>query len=385
MKKLLFVIESLRAAGGEKSLITLLSSLDYERFDVDLQLFFFSGEFIPYVPEQVRILPSFNYLTNWHSGLGISYIVSRVLYSVTIRFAKSNKAKARWYWRYFSRYIEKSNNSYDVAIGYGQCLPTFYVVDKVYANLKLGWVNCIYHLSGYERRYQRRFYEALNKIIMVSEQSLSHFAQVYPEFVKRMYMLPDIINPVTIVEMSRKGQSFDDGFQGSRIITVARLNRNDKGYDITLEACRCLKQRGFIFRWYAIGRGEYKDAILRFIRENHLEDTFILLGTTPNPYKYISEADVYVQTSRHEGFGLSLAEARILNIPVVTTEFDSVYAQMVPYKNGLVVPQDPVAVTDAIQRLLTDKSLHNSIVAYLKNEKKGNLEVIEDFYKIIDS
>ena len=109
------------------------------------------------------------------------------------------------------------------------------------------------------------------------------------------------------------------------------------------------------------------------------------MGTTPNPYKYISEADVYVQTSRHEGFGLSLAEARILNIPVVTTEFDSVYAQMVPYKNGLVVPQDPVAVTDAIQRLLTDKSLHNSIVAYLKNEKKGNLEVIEDFYKIIDS
>ena len=37
-KKILFVLDSLRIGGAEKSLITLLSLLDYERFDVDLHL-----------------------------------------------------------------------------------------------------------------------------------------------------------------------------------------------------------------------------------------------------------------------------------------------------------------------------------------------------------
>lgn len=385
-KRLLFVIESLRAAGGEKSLITLLSSLDYNRVEVDLQLMSFSGEFIQYVPDNVRLLPSLTIMKErGNCNLrSIREFCLRIIYSITIRFVKSNKAKARLYWTIFSRQINNNINYYDVAIGYGQCLPTFYVIDKVEAKLKLGWVNCIFHLNGYERKYQRQYYEKLDKIVLVSEESLNHFKGVYPEFIDKMYMMPDIINPKTIIEMSKSGQSYVDGFTGYRILTVARLNKNDKGYDITLEACRRLKQRGLLFRWYAIGRGEYETEILRFIQMHHLEETFILLGTTPNPYKFMLDADIYVQTSRHEGFGLSIAEARILNIPVVTTEFDAVYSQMHPNKNGIVVPQDPIAVADAIQLLISNKSLYDSIVAYQKQEKKGNLDIIEKFYRLID-
>ena len=129
---------------------------------------------------------------------------------------------------------------------------------------------------------------------------------------------------------------------------------------------------------------QYRDEMIQFIEENNLQDTFILLGTTPNPYPTIKDCTLYVQTSRHEGFGLSIAEARILNRPVVTTEFDAVYNQMVQGKNGIVVPQDPIAVADAIERVLKDKELYDSIVAYQKQEKKGNTEEIEKFYQLID-
>ena len=95
---------------------------------------------------------------------------------------------------------------------------------------------------------------------------------------------------------------------------------------------------------------------------------------------------MYVQTSRHEGFGLSIAEARILNKPIVTTEFDAVYNQIVPGKNGLVVPlENPVAVADAIERLLNDKKLYQSIVTYQQQEKKGNTEEIQKFYRLIEA
>ena len=167
-------------------------------------------------------------------------------------------------------------------------------------------------------------------------------------------------------------------------LTIARLNKDQKGYDISLEACKLLKERGIQFKWYALGRGPYQEEMETYIKENQLEDTFFLLGTTSNPYPYIKDATLYVQTSRHEGFGLTLAEARILNRPVVTTEFDAVYNQMVQGKNGIVVPQDPIAVADAIERVLKDKELYDSIVAYQKQEKKGNTEEIEKFYQLID-
>ena len=44
-KRLLFVIESLVCAGAEKSLVTLLNLLDYSKYEVDLQLFSYGGEF----------------------------------------------------------------------------------------------------------------------------------------------------------------------------------------------------------------------------------------------------------------------------------------------------------------------------------------------------
>ena len=387
-KKILFVIESLIAAGGEKSLVTLLSLIDYTKYDVDLQLFGYGGEFEQFVPKEVNLLPPLSY-TAYLMGkkrCTLNMLYARIRYSLSLRIHKTTiKEKARFYWTYIGSCIDKNTKYYDVAIAYGQCHPTFYVAEKVNATKKLAWVNCIYHLEGREREYQRRFYETMDSIVMVSEASLEHFKTIYPDMISKMFLMPDLIAPPFINKMSFEKGSFDDGFTGARLLTVARLNKTDKGYDITLDACRILKERGSKFKWYALGRGEYRLEMEQYIKEHHLEDTFILLGTTPNPYPYIKDCTLYVQTSRHEGFGLSIAEARILNKPVVTTEFDAVWAQMVQGENGIVVPQDPIAVADAIERLLNDKELYDHIVAYQQHEKKGNTEEIEKFYQLIEN
>ena len=90
-----------------------------------------------------------------------------------------------------------------------------------------------------------------------------------------------------------------------------------------------------------------------------------MLGVKANPYPYIKNSDIYVQTSKYEGFGLAIAEARMLNIPVVTTRFDAVYNQMIDEKNGLVVDMNADAVCDGILRLINDTELRERIVQYL--------------------
>ena len=171
---------------------------------------------------------------------------------------------------------------------------------------------------------------------------------------------------------------------GYKILTIGRL-AVQKGYDIALEACRILRDRGIQFTWYVLGRGTLEEEIRMSIKEKDIEKYFVLLGTRANPYPYIKQADVYVQTSRFEGFGLAIAESRMLNTPVVTTRFDAVYAQMIEGENGLVTDVNAQAVADGIQRLLDDKELYDHIVAFQKTEKKGNYEEIRKFYTLIEA
>ena len=120
------------------------------------------------------------------------------------------------------------------------------------------------------------------------------------------------------------------------------------------------------------------------IADYDLDGHFTLLGAKENPYPYMKAADIYVQTSRFEGYCLTLAEARMLDIPCVTTNFDVVYAQMVDGENGLVVDMTAEAVAEGIVRLATDSELYQHIQRYLTNEKKGNVEEIEKFYRLVE-
>ena len=60
-KQLLFVIDSLNVAGAEKSLVTLLSMLDYSRFEVDLMMFGHGGLLEELLPSEVNILKPLEY------------------------------------------------------------------------------------------------------------------------------------------------------------------------------------------------------------------------------------------------------------------------------------------------------------------------------------
>lgn len=390
-KKLLFVIESLVAAGAEKSLVTFLSLLDYDRYEVDLQLFSYGGEFERYLPKEVNLLPPLDYTLFLNKSIlaqlitfDFKKIIARWSYSWAIRRTKTyHMDKARLYWKYVSGVIPQTNKKYDVAVGYAQGLPTFYVVDKAKADLCLSWVNVSYRLEGINREFQRQYYQKVNHIVTVSDSAFEVFKDVYPELSHKMSVIWDMQDPTFMNRMACVKPEREMSKDLPCLLTIARLNKPQKGYDISLEACKILRERGLKFKWYAIGRGTYKEEMEKYISDNHLKNTFILLGTTPNPYPYIKACTIYVQTSRHEGYGLSIAEARILNKPVVTTEFDAVYNQMVQGKNGLVVKQDPVAVADAIGLLLNDNELYNSIVEYQQQEKKGNTEEIEKFYKLI--
>jgi glycosyltransferase involved in cell wall biosynthesis len=392
-KKLLFVIDSLGVAGAEKSLVTLLSMLDFSKFNVDLLLFAHGNKLEELVPKEVNVLPPLKYTKFTQQNIkeniisfsvsGYKMLISRIKYSSKIRLKKySNPQKARVFWESVAGVIENSSKTYDVAISYAQGIPTFYVAEKVKAKKKLAWVNVSYRLTGKDKVFQKKYYDQYDKIVGVSESTKEIFLETFPEYRNKMEVIYDINNPQFISDMADIGDGYEDFFDGLRILTIGRLARQ-KGYDIALEACKKLKEKEINFKWYVLGKGPLEEEIRQYVSTHDLTDHFILLGVKANPYPYIKQSDIYVQTSKFEGFGLAIAEARMLNVPVVTTNFDAVFNQMVQNKNGLVVDMDSESVAEGIISLINNNDLRNEITEYLKLEKKGNVEEIEKFYNLV--
>lgn len=394
-KKLLFVIDSLPCAGAEKSLITLLSQLDYEQYEVDLQLFAYGWTLDELVPKEVNFLPPLSYtnyskqslkqmILNCRNVTQFKMIVARLRYSLFIRKGHlTNAQMARLYWQSIGSVIEKNEKVYDVAISYAQGIPTFYVADKTRAAKKYAWVNVSYTLGEEDRLFQEKYYQAYERIVAVSESAEEIFLESFPMFKDRMTIIYDINDYQMIKRMSELEPEFKLDVPHLKLLTIGRLD-HQKGYDIALEAARLLKERGILFTWYVLGKGGLYDEIKQTIQKYGLEKEFILLGITANPYPMIKQCDIYVQTSKFEGYGLAIAEARMLNKPVVTTKFDAVFNQMVHEKNGLVTTMDGVGVADGIERLLKEPDLYHAIVDYLNQEKKGNVEEIAYFYQLIE-
>ncbi|MDE7146703.1 MAG: glycosyltransferase [Duncaniella sp.] len=390
--KILFVIDSLSIGGAEKSLVTLLSMLDYEKYDVDLQLFAIWGKLLQFVPPQVNILPEIPYIAFLRKPLKEQLkclnpfkLLPAYAYSRLIRRNCYNLIETSCiYWKCLNPQIEKAGKRYDIAVGYGQGAPTMYVSDKVTAERKFAWINACYAPEGKYRDYLRHIYSAFHGIVPVSDGANKIFSDIYPEFSDRMTVIWDIINPSIIRKMSLLPAGIDFDQTKPVIVTLSRLDCNDKGMDITLQTAKALKERGTHATWHIFGDGPYRRTMEEFITDHGLSDFLFLHGAVSNPYPFLNAATVYVQTSRAEGFGISIAEARLLDKPVVTTPYRGVENQIIPGKNGIVASFSPEDIADKITSLLSDRNLFNEITSYLKSEKKGNPEEINKVHRLFD-
>lgn len=396
-KKVLFVIESLVCAGAEKSLVTLLNLLDYSKYEVDLQLFAYGGEFEQLLPKEVNLLPKLPYFSLTEQSVKSllfskkninkkKMLSSRIKYSLALRRRKySNPEKAVIFWEKAGRCFAKTEKVYDVAIAYAQCVPTFYVADCVNAEKKYAWVNVVYKPEGKFREFNVNHYDKIDKIVSVSDDTYEIFKAHFPEEADKGCIIYDINDGNFISKMAdMKSEAFNEmDFKGTKILTVGRL-APQKGYDVAIEAASILKKRNLNYKWYVLGRGPLEESLKAQVAKANLQDNFIFLGTRANPYPYYKAADIYVQTSKFEGFGLAIAEARMLNVPVVTTRFSAVNAQMADGKNGLVVDIDGEAVANGVQKLMQDNMLYENIRRFQQREKKGNTEELEKIYILLD-
>lgn len=358
-KSVLFIIDSLTCGGAEKSLISLLPLLDYSKIDVDLMMVNKGGVFMCYVPEQVRIV-------DFPNPKGLLTEICLVGFRI-VRRLYPNRHGAEMRWQTMSYAYKELDKTYDVAIAYQQGFPTYYLSEKVKATKKFAWVNIDLEKAGYRSAFNRPFYDKMDRVVPVSDRLCEMLKVSNYVNSEKLYTIFDILNVDLIKMMSHVRVQVKTDSRDLIIVTVGRMVAQ-KGYDLAVEVAKILKAKNISFKWYFVGDGGKRSEIERMISDYGLEKDIVLIGMTPNPYPFMAMADIYVQTSKFEGFGLTLNEARILNKPVISTNFPVVYNQIRDGENGLICEMKAESIAEKVILLASNLKLKEKLIDATKAE-----------------
>ncbi|MEG1871110.1 MAG: glycosyltransferase, partial [Peptostreptococcaceae bacterium] len=339
-------------------------------------------------PEEVNILPVpnyYKYVAKTRSTYSyiehVRYNLTRIKTSLNLRVNryKGKVNNEQILYKSHKSILPRLSKEYDVAIGYAQGMPTYYIIDKVMAKKKISWINCDYANTKYDKNFDKQYYEKLNHIVVVSNTIESSVIKLWPEYREKINMVLDIIDPKLITQMANMKIDVYPNKNQINILTVGRLVIHHKGYDLAVKGAKILKDKGINFKWFVLGEGEDRKNIESLITQLGLQNEFILLGEDDNPYPYMKECDLYVQPSRKEGFGLTVMEAKILRKPIVCTNFNTASELLKDEIDGVIVEQSPEGISLGIQQYL-DNEFKNKIINTLKSKESytsiGEIEKI---------
>lgn len=373
-KKLLIVLPSYLNGGTNTCLRSLLPVLkDYE-FEVDVFAITSTGPNREYVAKFANVLDISGGTTEVLKKPTFKQKVAIVVKSVKKALCKIGIDISPLAFRRVASQLEKNN--YDLIISYQEGITTHFCSYFAHTPM-VAWVHCDYemYLKATQKKPEIKFYSKFKKVVCVSEFTKSQFTK-YINSCPNVYALHNITEDKLINERAQISIVNPlNEFSGIKIVSVGRINEVKRFSEIPRIISE-LKAKGLKeFRWYLIGDGdqEEKEKLLANQRKYEANE-LILLGNKDNPYPYIRSADLFVVTSSTEACPCVVAEAQILHIPIVATDFSSVFEFIKNRENGIIT--DINNISDSILEYFADENLKSSIMRNIKDYTFENESLI---------
>ncbi|MEH7309215.1 glycosyltransferase [Neobacillus drentensis] len=245
---------------------------------------------------------------------------------------------------------------------------SYFILKKIKAKKKIQWIHFDVTKIGFNSQFAAKVYGHYDKVFVVSKEAKEKLVNMVPTIKDKTEVFSNIVSSKLILNQLKKGKGFKDTFNGLRILTVGRLTI-EKGQDLGIKVLARLIDEGYNVKWYCVGEGNLRGNYQKLVGKYNLQETFIFLGSDPNPYPYIDQCDIYVQPSRHEGYCISLAEARCLGKPIVTTEFTGAREQIKNGETGIIVGVNEDEIYNAVVNLINNYDLRMKFSNNLVKEK----------------
>lgn len=393
---ILICSQAMELGGVERSLLGLLDSIDYDRYDVDLFLMRHSGELMPYLNPKANLLPEIPQYASL--AVPMASLVRSGQFGVLCgrlqgklaarRFDKQHPSEKpsvtalTYSHKYTLRSMPQiSDKTYDLAISF--LTPHYFARERAKAKKYAAWIHTDYAALSLDRATELAMWNRFDAICGVSEQVTATFDTEFPELSHLTGTVENILPQNLIERQSNNPQGEMQKEKTFKLLSVGRFSEQ-KNFDNVPDICRRLVADGLDVTWYLIGYGGDEMLIRQKIAEAGMQDRVIILGKKDNPYPCMRACDLYVQPSRYEGKAVTVREAQLLGKPVVITDYVTSGSQLEDGVDGLIVPMDNAGCAAGIAALLRDPARLQRLSENCKKRDYTNSAEVEKIYALME-
>lgn len=338
--KVLFVLPSLFGGGAERVFIHVINNLDRNNFEPLLALGSKHGAFLDKLSTDVPI----SVLGAERARKAIPAVIKAVrelrpqtvVSCLGMNFAVS---LAKPFLPCKTRVVLREGSS-----------PTAYLADVARKSAARAYF--------YKKVYQN-IYGFADAIICQSDFMLRDIETnlgISPRKLHRIY------NPVNFAEIDRLAEESNAIYDphALNLVTAGRLEF-EKAYDLLIEATALVKREIPNVTLTFVGEGGEKPKLEKLAAELGIADAVRFAGFQSNPYPFLKQADLFVLSSRYEGFSNVIVEALACGTPVVATDCPSANREVIKDGvNGWFAENENVASLAAtIRRAAAEKDKIN--------------------------
>lgn len=390
-KRILIAIHYLEIGGAETSLIGLLHSFDYSKYEVELFLYSHRGELMRYIPKEVHLLPEekkyaqleipiVEVIKQGSLDVALARLWGKYKYA---RYAKKNRVtEGSGIFQYVQDAVMpflpslKKYGTYDLAISF--LTPHRIVLDKVSAKKKIAWIHTDYSTIQVNVEKELPVWSQYDYIASISDEVTKAFLKSFPSLKDKIVLIENILSKDLILQrVAEEEVSFPKDNGRINFLSIGRF-AYAKNFDNVPDICKRIREQGLNVYWHIIGYGGDEALIRQKIAEAGMQEYVLLLGKQENPYPYILACDFYMQPSRFEGKSVTVREAQLLCKPVVITNYPTAKSQVTHGKDGFIVPLDNKLCANGIAEVLNNSKAVDSCIQNLRvNDFSNRCEIMK--------
>lgn len=366
-KRLLIVAHHMTIGGVQKSLISALKALDYDKYDVTLYLRKNRTDLLPFVDERVNVIVNTDanryYRKPYAVLLQLRALLAKILgqKNEADNFNSILEEKIRQDTMQYEKKTYFGNAHYDIAVAYVQGYVALFVDKCISADKKILFCHTSTNENPEIHNAVIRNYAA---VAALHEQQKALIEEWYPASKGKIRIVENYTDKELITEQSKE---FSIPETDKTVLCSCGRFAPVKGFDMAVEAARILKDNSVDFVWYFVGDGPERSKLEKKISEYRLENNIVITGMQKNPYPYMAGCDIYVQPSYEEAMPVTIIEALRLNKPVISTATVGGCKLVENGRNGIVCEIRPEAIAESITALINDKEKHEFILNNLKS------------------
>jgi glycosyltransferase involved in cell wall biosynthesis len=343
-RKVCFVLPSLNGGGAERAAVQILNGLDPNQWDRSMFLFAREGPYLAEVDPSIAIT-SADTASRWGRWRALRSFIARERPDLVMAFLSFFSVLS----------AARAANTRATVVFNLQTPMSAFLTDADY-HWRRSW-----HKAAFAA-VARVGYAAADLIIATSHgvaRDLTGSFGIDPDHIRVLANPVDLDRVRAAIAEPMEPAILPSG-EAPLIVAAGRL-AEAKNYPLMIEAFAMLRQR-MPARLCILGQGELEGELRQLIAARGLSGAVSLAGFQANPWKYIAKADVFLLTSRYEGFGNVLIEAMACGVPVVATASAGTRDIVQQDIDGVLIDSHtPEAVAAALRRVLDHPGLRASM------------------------